>query len=231
MHTYAFKVPLYYLLQILKLMKKFYILILSFTYFLQNTANATGGGPLIVKDFNVKTINERYLDVSWSSIIESNTQKYVIEFSGDGQHFDSVSSQIPLYKDDLVRNYKKNILINNSFYMMYYRLKIIDSHGNVQYSTIINIEDKGTNGNVIEICPNPTHQSHDVFLDVFEKTTTPIEVDIYRFSGKLMGNFIIMPFSQVRHNISNEINLLSQGYYLVNITVNGKKHHKQLIVN
>jgi hypothetical protein len=189
-------------------------------------------GPLIIKDFGVKLLPDNTLDVSWVSIIESNTKNYIIEFSIDGFQFDSITNQLPLYKDDLDRHYVKTInnLNINSKHITYYRLKIINNLGVYQYSPIVNINPIVISPNVIDIYPNPMQTHHDVFIDVSIKTMDPIEVEIYRFNGRIVKSFILNNLT-LTHNISEYISVLNQGCYIVYLKISGITYFKQIIVH
>jgi hypothetical protein len=215
----------------LKDMKRF--LTIALMLFVSNFSNAnTANGPLIIKDFGVKLLPDNTLEVSWVSIIESNTKNYIIEYSIDGFQFDSITNQLPLHKDDLNRHYVKNInnLNINAKHITYYRLKIINNLGVKQYSPIVNINPIVISPSIIDIYPNPMQSNHDVFIDVSIKTFDPIEVEIYRFNGRIVKSFVLNNLT-LTHNIAEHTSTLNQGCYIVYLKISGITYFKQIIVH
>jgi hypothetical protein len=188
--------------------------------------------PMVITNFDAKYLNGNQLVVNWKSLIESNTENYILEFSSDGIQFDSIAQQTPLYKDDIERHYTLLTHINYISENQYFRLKIIDKNKNEQFSTIVNIYKIAGVGNpAFELYPNPSKHDHDVFIKITENTDDPIDIKIYRFSGRLICDMKISHLHNGIINMNEILHPLKHGYYIIYVTVNDKSHYKQLIVH
>jgi Secretion system C-terminal sorting domain len=104
--------------------------------------------------------------LSWSTVTEVNTNKYVIEKSADGVNF-SAAGEIA------ASNSIKYGWIDNTPYtgINYYRVKGVDKDGVLSYSSIVSVNGK-TKASEMIIAPNPVKGSvMNVQLNNFEKAT------------------------------------------------------------
>ena len=116
-------------------------------------ANETSASlPVILTNFSVED-NQGDIELSWSTEIEIATEKFIVERSQTGQHFESIAEKTSEGSPTTGNDYKvtdpKPIIGDN-----YYRLKIVDLDGSFNYSNIRLIRVKSAES-IITVYPNP----------------------------------------------------------------------------
>jgi Secretion system C-terminal sorting domain len=151
------------------------------------TVNATL--PLLLLNFTGTYTNGQLL-FNWSTTDEINVHHFELEESNDGNGFSTLAA-IPLQgTPDLVHHYNYE---QNKFLLIatYYRLRIVDNDGKIQYSHIILLEPSNLQKPVVKVMPNPfkdaiilhyntlhTAQLSIVITDVFGQTINKIQKEI-----------------------------------------------------
>jgi hypothetical protein len=105
--------------------------------------------PLRLVSFNATNSNG-VVNLKWVTTNEVNLNKFIVEESNDGSIFNAVGSvnanNLPITN---TYNFNKTITTTGN---LYYRIKIVNSNGTAEYSTIVLVK---ANNKTIAIYPNP----------------------------------------------------------------------------
>lgn len=166
--------------------------------------------------FSAKKIND-YVQLSWSTALEINTDYFVIEKSIDGLSFEAleqisaagISNSIIKYS-----GYDKNIVSGKN----YYRLKQVDLDGTSQYSKIVFVEVDRID--YVSISPNPF--KNKLIIEGYFSSNN--ELNIINLKGEsVFQQNIDKGEKSIKINIPN----LKNGVYFVKINNNnGQKLYK-----
>jgi len=98
-------------------------------YFTTNSAS-----PLAIKLHDIRAKNEGSTNrIDWVSEAELNSDRYILERSGDGKHFNKLTELLANGKSSTYTHWDVNPLIGSN----YYRLQMVESNGNNSYSKIV----------------------------------------------------------------------------------------------
>jgi hypothetical protein len=108
----------------------------SFSKFTVNGANPSGTGlPVKLFYFTGKKV-ENYSQLDWATAIEIDNEKFVVERSGDGVHFEAIGSVKGAGNTTVRQDYQwldKTPLSGWN----YYRLKQVDFDGDIEYTNTL----------------------------------------------------------------------------------------------
>ncbi|MBN9384320.1 MAG: T9SS type A sorting domain-containing protein [Chitinophagaceae bacterium] len=177
--------------------------------------------PIDLLYFKCNKINASLVDIDWSTGSEKNSNYFVVERSGDGQHFDPIQTIPAAGNSSLPLTYatKDSHPLRG---LSYYRLKQVDLDGTLVYSDVrtVNI------GMVSElsIYPNPT--SDMVFVGLNDNKV--LKVSIFDNLGREMLA-VVRPVDAV---LSLDVSRLAAGMYHVVIDLDDKTRvTKKLLIN
>lgn len=139
------------------------------------------GSPLPIKlaYYNATVIN-CISSINWKSVTEENFNRYEVEYSKDGINFNAV--------------YKVNGKGGNSIYSLthnaaqgkaYYRLKLLDIDGKIEYSRIIALDVNCNKGSVLAY-PNPASGFINVNITGADNKVTIAQ--LFNGAGQIMLN-------------------------------------------
>lgn len=116
---------------------------------------ATGPVPVTLSLFTANLLDESYAKVDWTTSMEINCSRFVVQRSYDGNKFTDVETVAGNGTTNLMHSYS----VNDNIYsftgaVVYYRLKQIDLDGKEIYSNIISLKIKKANQSA-NISPNP----------------------------------------------------------------------------
>lgn len=110
--------------------------------------------PIKVKNFTAHSIGANSVMLRWASVFEANSYKYVVQKSTDGRNFTDVGELNAAGHSLQTINYTfndKQASNGGSFY----RLKLVDLDGSVDYTKIIYINNGEVTFTSLSIFPNP----------------------------------------------------------------------------
>lgn len=195
-------------------------------YYTIGTMNYTVS-PLPIELLSFDAImNNKQVDVTWSTATETNNDYYTIEKSKDGIHFEALSIVDAAGNSSSIINYK-DIDTNPFEGISYYRLKQTDFNGTFTYSKIVAVNYSFTKDG-FTIFPNPTQGEINItFEDLEQKEVLVVIRDI---SGKeCFSKVIITQEHQQLIGIDSE-HKLAAGTYIITASSNNKLYSKKLIV-
>ncbi|HEX4374667.1 MAG TPA: choice-of-anchor E domain-containing protein, partial [Puia sp.] len=133
-------------------------------------------------DFIAAKENDKTIKLSWTTQNELPNRIYVIEKSDDGINFSEIDS-IRSVIENISSDYSDNYFISaNDRNKIYFRLKIIDENGNVNYSEI-RVVDLDENDLGISLYPNPSNSFVNI---IFNGTAGNWQTDIFADNGQLI---------------------------------------------
>jgi hypothetical protein len=147
----------------------------------------------------------KYNKLTWSSVAEKNLINYEVEKSIDGKTFESIGL-IKATNNNTKTDYSFSDYAIGASDLNYYRLKINEQKGIVNYSQIIAIQNNSKFDAVLDVYPNPANHFININLPENDKLR---EVLFYDINGKLMMTSI------TAQNI--EVSELNSGVYTIHV--------------
>jgi hypothetical protein len=157
--------------------------------------------PVELLDFNVIK-QEKFNYIIWSTATETNTSHFVLERSTDMQNFIEIAQISASGNSNSPRNYSCADDHPESGYS-YYRLKIVDLNGEIQYSNVRLVFRQ----NVVEM---PTLNGNIFNLSTCE---TGSQIKVFDAAGRLVEE-------EMTNGEHYSIEHLQNGFYLIHITCN-----------
>jgi hypothetical protein len=189
----------------------------NYTFTINNSISASFGKRflLIITDqlstLPVKLIafsgekHGKYNKLTWSSVAEKNLINYEVEKSIDGKTFESIGL-IKATNNNTKTDYSFSDYTNTAADLIYYRLKINEQKGIVNYSQLVAIQNNSIFEAVLNVYPNPAN--HFININLPENNNLR-EVLFYDINGKLIMT------STKAQNI--EVTELNAGVYTIQV--------------
>ena len=189
----------------------------TYAFNIDNTLAATYGNrfKLIITDqFNALPVKltsfigenqGKYNKLTWSSVAEKNLINYEVEKSIDGKTFESIGL-IKATNSNTTTDYSFSDYTNTAAGIIYYRLKINEQKGIVNYSQLVAIQNNIIFETVLNVYPNPANHFININLP---QNNNLREVLFYDINGKLMM------ISSKAQNI--EVTELNAGVYTIQV--------------
>jgi Secretion system C-terminal sorting domain len=183
--------------------------------------------PVELLEFEAKPVDNSSVRLTWTTASESNNDRFELERSQDGDHFEFFGSVKGAGNSVSQKSYVYTDLLPFS-QTSYYRLKQVDYDGKFIYTPLRPVT--LTDVQNIQIYPNPNN-GNELFLNVDDLQANEVSIYVTDITGKLVtselneksasGNRMKMVFPQK----------LASGTYLVNIKTAQKSYSCRLIVN
>lgn len=112
--------------------------------------------PVHLTIFQAYTNNNK-VELKWISDYEKDAAHFAIEKSTDGKEFRQIGMVLAANNSEEKNNYQFSDIITADKGLLYYRLKIVDINGSIEYSEvkIIRLKNSGQSGVSIQAYPNP----------------------------------------------------------------------------
>ncbi len=203
---------------------KYYPGVFTFTVKMKNS----GPLPVTLSSFTATLSNNDVVNLNWSTSMEINCSRFVVQRSNDAIHFTDFETVEGNGTTDLFHSYNATDDIssfNNS--VIYYRLKQIDFDGKENFSKIISIKIKNENKTVIS--PNPF--SDFINVDFQSDIHKALSVKLCNIDGKeIFSKEMYVNAGKNYFRIDNLSNLPAGNYFLQLIS-DGKKVVQKIIKN
>ena len=190
----------------------------SFSTFTLGNLN-TGSNPLPITLLSFSAVpNDNQVDIAWATSSETNTAYFTVERSKDGVNFESLTTAKAAGNSSMINNYSA-VDANPYPSISYYRLKLINIDGSINYSKTIQVNFNAS-GLTFNIYPNPVSATAAAYLSVSGlSANTEIKVGVYDILGKkiLSNNYTIGNVGINNFNISTNANF-HPGLYIVIIS-------------
>jgi hypothetical protein len=202
----------------------------NFSGFYVYARNSTTGNPLPVEliNFTATPIDNKYIQLSWSTATETDNSGFQIERSTDGSNYQELGWVDGHGTTATQNDYLYSDLTALPGVVYYYRLKQVDVDGHFAYSHIVSAELTGDKGFSLEaMYPNPANSQ--VSIGVISSINTTATVTMTDMLGRIVMKED-WPLS-VGYNINEfDIRNVAQGTYLVSVHSEATKSTRQLII-
>ena len=199
-------------------------------------ADEIPSSPLPVKlvSFNAQKTGTSVL-VTWATSSETNTDKFIVEFSNNGKDFEPVGRVKAKGNSSTLVNYKNshndvvNMLKGSS--IAYYRLKIIDKDGFTETTkaAIVYFSNENTKS-TLNVHPNPFNETLNVSIDNSVESGFA-QIKIFDIKGSVLVE-LSKPIVEGQNTISiNELNNWREGLYFVQVQWQGKMQTLKILKN
>jgi len=192
--------------------------------------NISGGAilPITLANFKGVFTDQKDVDLSWVTMMESGVDHYEIQRSGDGMNFtaiDNVPSKMGINTNDYELQYSytdKNPISGTS----YYRVKVIGKNGYMNQTPVAQI-----NNNIVagtKIYPTLV-QNNTIFVES-DKTLRSAKLEFFDLSGRKISE---TNWDSLSGRESTEISRsgnLPTGTYVARLTANGQNVKNQLVI-
>ena len=171
-------------------------------------------------------MNDRQVDITWTTATESNNDYYTIEKSKDGINFEISSIVDAAGNSQSIINYKD---IDPKPYqgISYYRLKQTDFNGTYTYSKIVavnySLSDDG-----MSVFPNPT--AGELNINIKDIEGKEVLVVIRDMMGKECFTKVILSQENQQLIAVDSEHKLAAGVYIVTASSSNKLYSKKIIV-
>ncbi len=174
--------------------------------------------PISFLDVNAKN-KGNHIIISWQVAEDKEVLNYELECSEDGVHFQKIATVLAhnrsVYSYEDKKPFNKNI-------NLYYRIKLIAKHDHEQYSNVVQVAQKGSHTNVLQLYPNPDKGVLYVAAPQLIDNQS-FDLKMISFSGKVVWQQTgIKPLSN-RFTINTSF-LISGNYYLVVTNSKGEQY-------
>ena len=197
------------------------------------TIFSSSSGPLAVKyySFDASITKDHVVICNWITEEEINNNYFELERSFDGINYSTTalifsaenntgSLQSYQYKD-------KAAALKNK-HLVYYRLKQVDKDGSASYSKVVSVKLKSDLVNFLQISPNPFVESIRIKLEAVE--TGYATTKIMNASGQTISSTKASINKGSNDLQVSNLNGLSKGVYVIQVSVNGVINGKQKII-
>lgn len=183
--------------------------------------------PITLAKFDATNQDCKNIQLSWTSLNETNFKGYEIEKSLDGKVYKSIGQIAGKRNTNIKSDYVFNDTQFGNESKAYYRLKCVDLDGSISYSSIRSV-DLGCAGNVdFEVFPNPASNYLKVEMKGFGKGLTK-KAEILNSKGQVVQTVVVG--TGMVNNINIE-SLISGMYVLRLIDTDGVSEKKFVKIN
>jgi Secretion system C-terminal sorting domain len=170
--------------------------------------------PVKLNSFNAIGL-KGVVNVNWTALCNTNSCKFMVERSTDAVSFETVAT-LNSTTEKAYSIADKNL--PNTATTLYYRLKIINDNGKIEYS---NIQKIGIRNIKLSVSPNPV--ANEIMVNATGNIAT---IEIFDFSGKKVYSLLNSNTNNVRVPVTNFAN----GTYIVKTIVDGETTTEKIVV-
>lgn len=169
--------------------------------------------PVSLVSFSGILLQNETVKIDWSTSMEINCAKYIIERSFDGNIFSQVASVAGSGTTSAFHSYSTTDDISTSTgSVIYYRLKQVDLDGKANYSKVIAIKTKDTQ-KTVNISPNPFVSYLNVNVEWSKAEVATVK--IINIQGKEVVSKSIQMSKGLNYVKLDDLSRLSSGNYFI----------------
>lgn len=162
------------------------------------------------------SLNNDQSVLSWTQIQDENVAYYEVEYSENGTAFTALGQVAGKGNTGGTNSYQYKDTKNNLSSTRFYRLKIVQTGGTVNYSSIIRLDAKGL---AMTVLPNPFDKSLN--LQVQLKTKETVNIRLLDFSGREVYTTTETLDAGSNSLILNMPPNLTKGMYVLDVAAGG----------
>ncbi len=170
--------------------------------------------PIELGNFTASVNAEKEVDLNWSTLTESNTRQFTIQRSKTGQDFESLGTRSAAGNSSIRIDYAYT---DEAPYpgTSYYRLKLENIDGTVEYSRLLSVNLKGSL--VFEVYPNPVRDQFFISTShIFDEAI----IRIHNLMGQEIYQEVLVYNNEQLYGI-NKPAALQSGTYVIMLDVDG----------
>lgn len=182
--------------------------------------------PITWTSFTGET-KKSYNHLKWTTASEFNNDYFEVQRSENALDFYGIGKIKGSGTTYQAKEYEfdDNSIKNNIYY--YYRIKQVDYDGKYDFSKVISLQNKFTNG-WFNVFPNPAKETLNI--DFNNDVTGEINITIYDITGKMVYSKQTIAIQQKNLTLENEsISLLPTGTYYLRLDINGEVYSSRFI--
>ena len=192
---------------------------------------AGGSLPIELISFEAK-LNEKNVELHWSTASEKNNDFFTIERSTNGTTFEFVTKKDGAGNSTTQKDYSATDE-NPTEGTSYYRLKQTDFDGKFEYSNLVAVDfEKNSSGCVLTVYPNPCTSECTIDLAECDNSESPeINVELVDASGRKVYSKV--PLRDDKGSFSftfDSKNNLKPGIYIVRGVSRKENYTKKVII-
>lgn len=183
---------------------------------------------LPVRFVNVRAaLRSKEVDVTWTNATESDVVYYIVERSANGREFTALNKVYPSQNNGGPADYHSLDLqpLNKA---NYYRIRAVETNGQVLYSSIVKIEVNSTTTS-LGVYPNPVKAGSQLTLQLSGVTAGSHEVRIYNATAQLVHREKIQ-VAGIAATQSIRLNQWQKGMYVAEV-VGSSRLQQQFIIH
>jgi hypothetical protein len=190
---------------------------------------ATGPLPVTLSSFNATLSTDNKVNLTWSTSMEINCSRFVVQRSYDGIHFTDIQTVAGNGTTNLFHSYTAT---DNPYEfgneIVYYRLKQIDLDGKQNFSKTVSVKIKNANQAVV-ISPNPFTDFININFQSDKRKL--LSIKLFNVNGKeILTKEMTVDKGNNYFKIDHLYNLPT-GNYLLQFFSEGQKMVQKIIKN
>ncbi len=200
------------------------------THFSQWGIGQGGGGSLPVKmtEFKAVPVDNKYIQLKWTTETEINNSGFLVERSIDGEEFASLGFVPGNGNSTEMHSYTFNDKNVEGRKRYYYRLKQIDNDGTSEYTKVVSAQLGGDKQQRIgEFIPNPT--SNIANVEIYSAIDQKVTFEFKNTLGQVVKKGDVM-LRRGNSSYRLDVSDLATGNYLVVINTPEQIYTKKLVV-
>jgi len=206
------------------------LVVSGITHFSQWGIGQGGGGSLPVKmtEFKAVPVDNKYIQLRWTTETEINNSGFLVERSIDGEEYSSIGFVPGNGNSTELHSYTFNDKNVESRKRYYYRLKQIDNDGASEYTKVVTAQLGGDKQQRIgEFIPNPT--SNIANVEIYSAIDQKVTFEFKNTLGQVVKKGDVM-LRRGSNSYRLDVSDLSSGNYLVVINTPEQIYTKKLVV-
>lgn len=181
-----------------------------------------------IVDLHAVPINNRYIDILWTTNKEVDVDHFVIERSTDDANFVPIATQTALGTSFSAYHYNLSdqaVLPNINYY---YRIQIVNTDGTTEYTpSVVAVLQKEGHTQTVNVFPNPLHQGAAT-VEVVSNTDRDAFITVYDAIGQRLINRTIN-IQKGLNTFQLEVDQWASGLYYIHIHSEEASTVKELI--
>jgi hypothetical protein len=193
-----------------------------------NQGSTPLGGNIVLTNFQGVFSENQIVNLSWTTMMESNVDYFEIQRSGDGMNFESIDS-VQSKMNISTNVYQLQYSYNDAHPLVgisYYKIKVVGKNGYTNQSPVVQISNNPGEGTRIF----PTIVENNIIFIESNKNLRGAKMEFYELSGNKISETNWETLN-VRQSVQvSKSGILPSGTYVARLTANGQNVLNQLII-
>jgi len=188
----------------------------------------TGALPVKLLGFSANKVAGNVL-LKWITASELNTKHFVVERSTDAVSFAPIGTVQARGNSNVNQNYNFTDVdaVSVSARILYYRLKIVDNDGKVEYSAVLSVLLGNEEKISVNVQPNPFMS--ELFSKIITNKAGKANIRLTDVSGRVILRQTVEVVAGTNLIRIEKVGGLPQGTYFVNIELNNSNYVQKVI--